>query len=93
MWQSQFELTINHYKLNWSYPAHGQLQLQLCQPPADAHPLSDAEGNMGERVDGAVLPQPSLRFELLPLIKILLIGAQRMSIYHQNCLQIGENND
>ena len=70
------------YTLNWTYPAHGQLQLQLCQPSADAHPLSDAKGNVGKGVDGAILPQPALRFELLPVVKVLLVGAQCVAVYH-----------
>lgn len=70
-----------------SYPAHGQLQLQLCQPSANAHPLSDAEGHMGEGVDGAVLSQPALGSKLLPVLKVLLIGAQGVAVYHQNSLQ------
>lgn len=41
---------------------------------------------MGEGVDGAVLPQPALRFELRPVVKVLLIGAQRVEVYHKNCL-------
>lgn len=65
-----------------SYPAQGQLQLQLCQPSTDAHSLSDAEGNVGKGVDGAVLSQPALRFKLLPIFKVLLTGAQSVAVYH-----------
>lgn len=65
-----------------SYPAHGQLQLQLCQPSTNAHPFSNAEGNVGEGVNGAVLSQPALRLKLLPVIKVLLIGAQNVAVYH-----------
>lgn len=71
------------------YPAHGQLQLQLCQPPPDAHPLPDAEGHVGKRVDGAVLPQPALRLELLAVIEVVFAGAQSVAVYHQHRLQEG----
>lgn len=69
------------------YPAHGELQLQLCQPPPDAHPLPDAEGHVGKRVDGAVLPQPALRLELLAVIEVVFAGAQSVAVYHQHRLQ------
>lgn len=69
------------------YPAHGELQLQLRQPPADAHPLPDAEGDVGERVDGAVLSQPALRLELLAVVEVVLAGAQGVAVDHQHGLQ------
>lgn len=65
-----------------SYPAHRQVQLQLGQPSADAHPLADAEGHVGKRVDGVVLPEPPLRLEELPLLKVFLVGAQRVAVDH-----------
>lgn len=71
------------------YPAHGELQLQLRQPPPDAHPLPDAEGYVGKRVDGAVLPQPALRLELLAVIEVVFAGAQSVAVYHQHRLQEG----
>lgn len=64
------------------YPAHGKLQLQLCQPPADAHPLSDAEGDVGKRVDCAVLSQPALRLELFAVVEVVFVGAQSVAVYH-----------
>lgn len=76
-------LTLNtDVSIVMAYPAHGKLQLQLCQPSADTHPLPDAKGNVGKRVDGAILSQPAFRFKLLPVIKVLLIGAQSMAVYH-----------
>lgn len=69
-----------------SYPAHGQLQLQLCQPSANAHPLPDAKRNVGERIDGVVLPQPALRFEMFDVIKILLIRPQYVGVDQHHCL-------
>lgn len=65
-----------------SYPAHCQLQLQLRQPSSDTHSLPNTKGNISEGVDGAVLPQPALWFELLSIVKVLLVGAQSMAVNH-----------
>lgn len=91
----QLRQTLLNSRRGWSYliwpiyPAHGELQLQLCQPPADAHPLSDPEGDVGKRVDCAVLSQPALRLELFAVVEVVFAGAQSVAVYHQHRLQKG----
>lgn len=66
-------------------PAESQVELELSQPAANAHPFPKAKWKMRKRINLFLLLKPTFRSKLTWILKIIFTGPQHLGIQHQHC--------